>query len=87
VSWLASQSTCLHPANQSAQHAPGTHVCCPIACFATASVSSRPNDAQNAGKSSLINAMRQAARLPKEKDVTTAPLPGTTLGEQPGACT
>lgn len=25
--------------------------------------------------------MRQAARLPKEKDVTTAPLPGTTLGE------
>ncbi|KAI3430584.1 hypothetical protein D9Q98_005177 [Chlorella vulgaris] len=36
--------------------------------------------AQNAGKSSLINAMRQVARLPKEKDVTTAPLPGTTLG-------
>ena len=39
---------------------------------------------QNAGKSSLINAMRQAARLPREKDVTTAPLPGTTLGERPG---
>jgi hypothetical protein len=37
--------------------------------------------AQNAGKSSLINAMRAAARLPREKDVTTAPLPGTTLGE------
>ncbi|KAL4422880.1 hypothetical protein ABPG75_009077 [Micractinium tetrahymenae] len=36
--------------------------------------------AQNAGKSSLINAMRQVARLPKERDVTTAPLPGTTLG-------
>ena len=36
---------------------------------------------QNAGKSSLINAMRQAARLPRDKDVTTAPLPGTTLGE------
>lgn len=41
----------------------------------------RPPTLQNAGKSSLINAMRQAARLPKEKDVTTAPLPGTTLGE------
>jgi hypothetical protein len=26
--------------------------------------------------------MRQVARLPKEKDVTTAPLPGTTLGER-----
>lgn len=38
---------------------------------------------QNAGKSSLINAMRQVARLPKERDVTTAPLPGTTLGERP----
>ncbi|KAL4448813.1 hypothetical protein ABPG77_007530 [Micractinium sp. CCAP 211/92] len=36
--------------------------------------------AQNAGKSSLINAMRQVARLPKERNVTTAPLPGTTLG-------
>ncbi|PSC71397.1 IMP dehydrogenase GMP reductase [Micractinium conductrix] len=36
--------------------------------------------AQNAGKSSLINAMRQAAGLPRERDVTTAPLPGTTLG-------
>ena len=35
---------------------------------------------QNAGKSSLINAMRQAARLPRGKDVTAAPLPGTTLG-------
>ena len=39
---------------------------------------------QNAGKSSLINAMRQAARLPKDNDVTTAPLPGTTLGEHAG---
>ena len=36
--------------------------------------------AQNAGKSSLINAMRGTARLKRDKDVTTAPLPGTTLG-------
>eukprot|EP00887_Chlorella_sp_A99_P007378 scaffold2.g7378.t1 len=36
--------------------------------------------AQNAGKSSLINAMRQVAGLRQELDVTTAPLPGTTLG-------
>ena len=57
-------------------------------CLATACMPSSPEPpppsprrVQNAGKSSLINAMRQAARLPKEKDVTTAPLPGTTLGE------
>ncbi|CAL5226853.1 g9719 [Coccomyxa viridis] len=37
--------------------------------------------AQNAGKSSLINAMRRAVghRKPQE-ELTTAPLPGTTLG-------
>lgn len=36
--------------------------------------------AQNAGKSSLINAMRSVAGLREEHNVTTAPLPGTTLG-------
>ncbi|GAB4820166.1 hypothetical protein N2152v2_007212 [Parachlorella kessleri] len=36
--------------------------------------------AQNAGKSSLINAMRGVAGLGKERNVTAAPLPGTTLG-------
>jgi ribosome biogenesis GTPase A len=36
--------------------------------------------AQNAGKSSLINAMRAEVGLKQERDVTTAPLPGTTLG-------
>ena len=37
--------------------------------------------AQNAGKSSLINAMRRAVghKRPQE-ELTTAPLPGTTLG-------
>jgi ribosome biogenesis GTPase A len=36
--------------------------------------------AQNAGKSSLVNALRAAAGLPRSRDVTAAPLPGTTLG-------
>ncbi|KAK2080751.1 hypothetical protein QBZ16_000605 [Prototheca wickerhamii] len=36
--------------------------------------------AQNAGKSSLINAMRGAAGLSRAHDVTAAPAPGTTLG-------
>lgn len=36
--------------------------------------------AQNAGKSSLINAMRREAGLSKERNITTASLPGTTLG-------
>jgi GTP-binding protein EngB required for normal cell division len=36
--------------------------------------------AQNAGKSSLINAMRRAAGLPAGRHVTAAALPGTTLG-------
>ena len=37
--------------------------------------------AQNAGKSSLINAMRRVVgKKSKTKDVTTAPLLGTTLG-------
>lgn len=36
--------------------------------------------AQNAGKSSLINAMRAVAGLGEERNVTAAPLPGTTLG-------
>lgn len=35
--------------------------------------------AQNAGKSSLINSMRQAVGL-TEREVTASPLPGTTLG-------
>ncbi len=38
---------------------------------------------QNAGKSSLINAMRQAAGLGKSRNITTASLPGTTLGVLP----
>ena len=42
--------------------------------------------AQNAGKSSLVNAMRRAATGKSNvdeglKDITVAPLPGTTLGE------
>ena len=38
--------------------------------------------AQNAGKSSLINAMRRAVGYGKPKnELTTAALPGTTLGE------
>ncbi len=36
--------------------------------------------AQNAGKSSLINSMRRCAKLPPSRDLTTAVLPGTTLG-------
>ena len=37
--------------------------------------------AQNAGKSSLINAMRRAVgRTSPRHDVTAAALPGTTLG-------
>ena len=37
--------------------------------------------AQNAGKSSLINAMRRAVgRKRPQEELTTAPLPGTTLG-------
>ena len=37
--------------------------------------------AQNAGKSSLINAMRRAVGHGKPREeLTTAPLPGTTLG-------
>lgn len=36
--------------------------------------------AQNAGKSSLINAMRSEAGLKEERNLTSAPLPGTTLG-------
>lgn len=36
--------------------------------------------AQNAGKSSLINAMRQAVGLSRGRNITTAALPGTTLG-------
>ncbi|GMH38392.1 hypothetical protein BSKO_06276 [Bryopsis sp. KO-2023] len=36
--------------------------------------------AQNAGKSSLINALKQATGTSGTKDLTTAPLPGTTLG-------
>jgi ribosome biogenesis GTPase A len=39
--------------------------------------------AQNAGKSSLINAMRSAVGLPRERKVTVAPVPGTTLGVIP----
>lgn len=35
---------------------------------------------QNAGKSSLINAMRQAVGLGRDRNITTASLPGTTLG-------
>lgn len=93
--WVASQSTCLHPANQSAS--PGhtcvlsyrlpCHCICPVVpqCCACMPIPAPPA-VQNAGKSSLINAMRQAARLPKEKDVTTAPLPGTTLGKRPAGC-
>lgn len=48
--------------------------------------------AQNAGKSSLINAMRKEAGLSKERNITTASLPGTTLGMlkveglMPGRC-
>ena len=39
--------------------------------------------AQNAGKSSLVNAMRRAVghRKPRE-ELTTAAMPGTTLGAQ-----
>ena len=36
--------------------------------------------AQNAGKSSLINAMRSAVGLKQERKVTVAAVPGTTLG-------
>ena len=37
--------------------------------------------AQNAGKSSLINAMKRAVRREKPRnELTTAALPGTTLG-------
>ena len=36
--------------------------------------------AQNAGKSSLLNAMRAAVGLKRENKVTVAPVPGTTLG-------
>jgi len=39
--------------------------------------------AQNAGKSSLINAMRRAVGLREGRQVTAAPLPGTTLGVVP----
>jgi hypothetical protein len=40
--------------------------------------------AQNAGKSSLINAMRKSVgRGGASKEITTAPLPGTTLGTVP----
>lgn len=39
--------------------------------------------AQNAGKSSLINAMRNAVGLPSGRTVTVAPVPGTTLGVVP----
>ena len=39
--------------------------------------------AQNAGKSSLINAMRSAIGLARERKVTVAPVPGTTLGVIP----
>lgn len=42
--------------------------------------------AQNAGKSSLINAMRGVAGLGEERNVTAAPLPGTTLGEWGQGC-
>lgn len=39
--------------------------------------------AQNAGKSSLINAMKRAVRHGKPRnELTTAALPGTTLGEK-----
>ncbi len=36
--------------------------------------------AQNAGKSSLINAMRKSVDSRSEKEVTAAPVPGTTIG-------
>ena len=36
--------------------------------------------AQNAGKSSLINSLRRCAKLPQTHDLTTAVVPGTTLG-------
>ena len=36
--------------------------------------------AQNAGKSSLINAMRKTVKSRSEKEVTAAPVPGTTIG-------
>lgn len=36
--------------------------------------------AQNAGKSSLINSLRRCAKLPQSHDLTTAAVPGTTLG-------
>ena len=39
--------------------------------------------AQNAGKSSLINAMRKVIGLREGRAVTAAPLPGTTLGVVP----
>lgn len=39
--------------------------------------------AQNAGKSSLINAMRNAVGLSPGRTVTVAPVPGTTLGIVP----
>lgn len=37
--------------------------------------------AQNAGKSSLINAMQKLAGISSKQQVTTAALPGTTLGK------
>ncbi len=39
--------------------------------------------AQNAGKSSLINAMQRLAGLKGSQQITTAAQPGTTLGELP----
>ena len=36
--------------------------------------------AQNAGKSSLINAMQKVSGVKAKKQITTAALPGTTLG-------
>ena len=41
---------------------------------------------QNAGKSSLINAMRQAVGLGSGRNITTAALPGTTLGAGSAPC-
>ena len=42
--------------------------------------------AQNAGKSSLINAMQRLAGLKGSQQITTAAQPGTTLGDSPQAC-
>ena len=38
--------------------------------------------AQNAGKSSLINAMQKVSGVKAKKQITTAALPGTTLGKR-----